>query len=121
MVKSAIRGKRGQAFLKEMAAVLDAMPDKYLAPESLRTEEGEVCAIGSVLVARGMSPEQIAKIDPDESEVVANIAGIAECLAREIMYENDEAVWRHDDPDAGFKRWRWMRNWVEKNLKGEKA
>jgi len=27
-VQSAIRGKRGQAFLKELAAAMDAMPEK---------------------------------------------------------------------------------------------
>lgn len=34
-VKSALRGKRGQAFLKEALAVLDAMPDKRLVANDL--------------------------------------------------------------------------------------
>ena len=35
-VASAIRGKRGQAFLREMAEAMDAMPDKRLIAHDLR-------------------------------------------------------------------------------------
>lgn len=116
MVASAIRGKRGQAFLRELAAALDAMPDKWLAPESLVTGEGEVCAIGSVLVARGATVDELRSIDPEDSRVVARAANIAECLAREIMYQNDECIWQDDAQDAGRKRWEWMRKWVDSKL-----
>jgi hypothetical protein len=34
-VKSAIRGKKGQAFLKELLSALDAMPEKKLIAEEL--------------------------------------------------------------------------------------
>lgn len=33
-VRSAIRGKRGQAFLRELIAALDAMPEKALITEN---------------------------------------------------------------------------------------
>ena len=36
-VTSAIRGKRGQEFLREMAAAMDAMPEKSLSQKSLNT------------------------------------------------------------------------------------
>jgi hypothetical protein len=35
VVKSAIRGKKGQAFLKELLSALDAMPEKKLIAEEL--------------------------------------------------------------------------------------
>jgi hypothetical protein len=41
-VTSSIRGKRGQAFLREMRDALDAMPEKRLAPDAL-VRGGEVC------------------------------------------------------------------------------
>lgn len=50
-VKSAIRGKRGQAFLREMLEALDALPRKSLSANSF-TKGGEICALGSVAVKR---------------------------------------------------------------------
>ena len=46
-VKSAIRGKRGQSFLRELRDALDAMPIKKLISDDL-VRDGEVCAIGAV-------------------------------------------------------------------------
>ena len=46
-VASAIRGQRGQAFLREMLSALDAMPEKRLISEELE-RDGEVCAMGAV-------------------------------------------------------------------------
>ena len=44
-IKSAIRGKRGQAFLREMLDALDALPQKRLVPNVLQeaewSEDGE--------------------------------------------------------------------------------
>ena len=46
-VSSAIRGKRGQAFLKEMIQALEAMPVKKLIAKEL-SDHGQVCALGAV-------------------------------------------------------------------------
>ena len=114
-VASAIRGKRGQAFLREMLAALDALPEKKLVSEELELD-GQVCAIGSVGLARGIDMSQI---DPHDPHTVANVFGINEKLAREIVYENDECGWR-DTPEMRFER---MRKWVVSNLRdgGDKA
>lgn len=113
-VESAIRGKRGQALLKEMRDALDAMPQKSLITHDLVDDEGQVCALGCVAVARGIDT---SKIDPEEPEQVAKALGIAEALAREIAYENDEywAPWQ--ECDDGTRRWQYMRKWVERNIK----
>jgi hypothetical protein len=110
-VNSAIRGKRGQAFLREMVAALDAMPVKELAADSLRYEDGSVCALGAVAVARGVDVEPL---DPYDMVTVAATFGLAPAMAREIVYENDEGVWRTETP-AG--RWQRMRNWAESLLR----
>ena len=110
-VKSAIRGKRGQAFLREMATALDAMPDKSLIAEELE-QDGEVCALGAVGKARGID---MGPIDPEEYEVVSKTFGIPDALAREIMYEND-CDWRDETPQ---QRWERIRNWVDKQIKKE--
>lgn len=110
-VASAIRGRRGQAFLREMLAALDALPEKKLVAEELELD-GQVCAIGSVGLAHGIDMSQI---DPHDADTVANVFGINEKLAREIVYENDEGGWR-DTPEMRFER---MRKWIVSNLRDE--
>jgi hypothetical protein len=108
-VASAIRGKRGQAFLREMLEALDALPEKKLVSDELEME-GQVCAIGSVGRARGID---MAEIDPHDYSTVAGKFGISEALAREIVYVNDEDGWRRDTPEQRFDR---VRKWIIKNL-----
>src|SRR6195256_714333 len=85
-VGRAIKGKRGQAFLSELAAALDAIPEKALIRNELINEHGEVCAIGAVCKARSMD---VSRIHEDEPEDVARAVGIARSMAAEIAYEND--------------------------------
>jgi hypothetical protein len=106
-VASAIRGKRGQDFLREMAAALDALPEKLLIAEELE-KDGEVCALGAVGKARGI---YMGSIDPEEREDVALAFGIPKALACEIMYENDD-YWK----ETPQHRWQRMRDWVQKQL-----
>lgn len=109
-VKAAIKGKRGQALLREMLTALDAIPDKRLIEEELKAPGGgDVCALGAVGLRRNMD---LDAIDPGDYEQVARAFGIAESLAREIMYENDEGGWR-ETPE---QRWARMRTWVMAQL-----
>jgi hypothetical protein len=104
-VKSAIRGKRGQEFLRETLAALDAMPEKKLAKEVL-VAGGEVCAMGATAQARGLD---MSGVDEYDREAVARRLGISEALAAEIAYENDEGRW-NETPE---QRWNRMRDWVQ--------
>lgn len=90
-VKQAIRGARGQAMLRELVQALDALPDHRLAADSLVTPDGDYCTLGALGRARGMD---MAEIDPEDREAVAQAFGVAEALAAEIMWLNDEM---HDD------------------------
>jgi hypothetical protein len=110
MVASAIRGKRGQKFLQDLLAALDAMPKKRLIADELEAD-GEVCAIGSLGRARGLD---MNNIDPKDPPQVASAFNIAECLAQEVVYENDEGSWHDETPE---KRWERMRTWVAKQIK----
>lgn len=139
-VNSAIKGKRGQAFLRELLAALDAMPDKRLAEGDLEVD-GDFCALGVIGKARGID---ISNIDTEDYGRLSSVFGISEALAREIMWENDESVdnfkredfelcgpvrpWQMKtvwqivpDPDAQKKRWQYMRSWVQANLKEPKC
>lgn len=126
-VASAIRGKRGQAFLREMLEALDAMPEKKLIANDLEVADGSVCAIGAVGKARGVD---MSALDPEDYERVASAFGINEKLAQEIVYINDESAWWETDETGkairegdSFKRitpegrWRRVRAWVSSQIK----
>ncbi len=109
-VASAFRGKRGQAFLREMLAALDALPEKKLLTHDLINAEGAVCALGAVGKARGLD---MAKIDPEDHDTVAGQFDVAHAMACEIMYENDE-FWQPESPEGRFYR---MRRWIEGEIR----
>lgn len=113
-VERAIHGKRGQRFLRELAAALDAMPEKLLISGELINGEGGCCAIGSVCQARGLD---VSGIDYEDAETVAKLIGVARSMAAEIAYENDEAGHPLESP---AKRWERIRKWVDGNLAKEK-
>jgi hypothetical protein len=111
-VASAIRGRRGQTFLKEMLAAFDAMPEKKLVAWELE-KGGEVCAIGAVGKARGVD---MAKLDPEDRDAVGAAFGISPAMACEIVFMNDEANYNSETPEARFAR---MRQWVSSQIKPE--
>lgn len=103
-VASAVRGRRGQAMLRRLRAALDAMPEKRLIAEDLIDDRG-CCALGAVARMEGID---VSDLDPTNAPAVAARFDIAESLAREIVYVNDESrdgdwliqvgsVWQHQD------------------------
>lgn len=109
-VASALRGKRGQAFLKELLADLDALPVKRLIGNDLRAA-GEVCALGCVGAARGI---ELEKLDPEDYDKLAETFGIAQQLVREVEWINDEAGSYTETPEV---RWERVREWVARHIK----
>ena len=114
MVKSAIRGKRGQSFLRELAAEMDKMPVKELIAEELVRPDGQCCTIGVVCKSRGLD---VAKIDVGEPDQVSAAVGIASCLAAEIENENDDGFWHYErNTETPAERWVRMRKWVDQRI-----
>lgn len=110
-VASALRGSRGQRFLRELIAALDAMPVKELIAEEFQNEDGsQVCALGALGQVKGID---LIGLDPYDHEAISNAFDIAPQLAAEVMFENDEL--RHQEP---VDRWRRVRRWAESHLKG---
>ncbi|MDE1904980.1 MAG: hypothetical protein KGH75_00835 [Rhodospirillales bacterium] len=103
-VASAARGRRGQQFLRDLVAALDAMPEKRLITGEIQNDSG-VCAIGSVGLRRGID---LAAIDPENWEAVGQIFDIAEPLVREVFYLNDEAF----GGKTPEQLWQRMRDWA---------
>jgi hypothetical protein len=126
-VASAIRGKRGQAFFKEMLAALDALPVKRLVANELEApdlivcshwglfETKSVCAIGAVGKTRGVD---MSDLDPEDYEFVAHKFGIARAMAQEVVYVNDEDGPYKETPEARFAR---VRKWVEGKIREPEA
>lgn len=143
--RNALRGKRGQAFLRELLTTLDAMPDKRLA-RGVLYHEGAACALGQVITRRISEGQPVAGIasleelqlkagedDEDEArertEEIGVGLGIPLALVRLVAWENDEAgwgYWRRDGAggaveDEDQMRWRQVREWAQRNLQGTEA
>lgn len=110
-VKSAMEGRRGQAFLKELLAAMDALPEPKLIAGELE-EDGAVCAIGSVGRARGLD---MSGLDPEDSDGVAAKFGIAAAMAREIVFENDDE-WGFSGNETPEQRFTRVRKWVAQQI-----
>ncbi|MDE2469410.1 MAG: hypothetical protein KGL35_11855 [Bradyrhizobium sp.] len=131
-VASAIRGKRGQSFLRELVAALDAMPEKRLIAHNLIVSPADtygpppewqfyrdikadsecgVCAIGAVGVKRGVN---LYSLDPDNYNSIADAFGIAPQLVQEIECINDDTWFGANTPEA---RWQRVRDWAAARIK----
>lgn len=113
-VASAIKGKRGQAFLREMLTALDALPEKRLIAGELE-HKGEVCAIGSVGKLRSLDMDQLDSGEPDQ---VAAAFGVSEALVKEIAFINDDDFGYRDSPEDRFSM---VRRWVVQNIRQAQA
>ena len=111
-VERSINGQRGQEFLRELAESMDAMQDKILISGSLIDEQGHVCAIGVICKARGVDVSRVDYYDPRS---VGKAVGIAQSMAAEIEYMNDE--WWPLSGESPQQRWLRMREWVGENLR----
>lgn len=118
-VASAIRGKRGQAFLHELQQALDAMPTKRLIAHELKRDAPafippefatpNVCALGAVGMRRGV---ELSALDPEDYDKLAEVFGIAHQLVQEIEWLNDE-WWGCDSLE---QRWQRVRDWCVANM-----
>jgi len=139
-VKSATRGKRGQAFLRDLLAALDSMPSKRLIAGNLEFDGrpefpypnpwediivggdelvtgrgevvhvGEVCALGALGQARGLD---MTKLSVDDPEFIADAFGVAHQLAREIIWVNDDDC-KGASPEERFAS---VRAWVARQIR----
>ena len=113
-VASAIRGKRGQALLKELLCALDEMPDKKLYPNSFQNESGGFCALGVLGNKKGIQITDLGNADYGcNQREVGKRFNIAYQLASEIMYMNDEGCRYYATPE---QRWEDMRKWITENI-----
>jgi hypothetical protein len=105
-----MRGKRGQALLRDLVTALDEMPEKRLVRGVLE-QEGSVCALGAVCKKRGVPMPEIERDDdPGEwAETLGATLDIAEQLAAQVMWVNDEYGRHNETPE---ERWGTVRRWA---------
>lgn len=123
-VASAIRGKRGQRFIRDLITALDAMPEKKLIEGAFQTDGG-CCAAGAVGRLRGVD---MSGLNPPEDDLeyydakewnipAAEVLDVAVPLIAEVEWVNDEGYsWRGDD-DGDEARWKRVRDWATRQLK----
>lgn len=112
-VMSGLRGRRGQALLRDIAAFMDAMPEKILVEGELVAKDGCVCALGAAARQRGVD---VSNVDPYDPQTVASRLNVSESLAREVTWINDECGHYAETPKV---RWMRVRAWVDHHLKEE--
>lgn len=108
-VERAMKGKRGQAFFRDLITALDAMPEKRLVSGDLETHEGAVCALGALGRHRRVDMSQLDTYDHDG---LGTAFGIAKVLAAETMFENDESGCKTPE-----ERWQHIRDWADSQLR----
>lgn len=123
-VVRAIRGKRGQRLLRELRAALEAMPKRELYPNAFEPAPGQFCALGALAAQKGIPTDGLVRPlyadDPDgevecDNDEVARRFDIAESLAREIQWKNDEDAFR----ESPVQRWERVHRWVLRNIREE--
>lgn len=90
--------------------------DEYrerIVERDTQAREGDVCALGAVGRMRGID---MSGLDPDDSESVAAAFNIADPLAREIVWVNDEGGPARETPEH---RWQRVRQWVANQIKDQ--
>ncbi len=105
-----LKGKQGQAELRQLRDALLALPDKRLILGLLINPEGEVCAVGAYARHKGLDLE---KFDPEEeTDVVGITAGMPRLVAWKVVEMNDK---RFDylTPEMRYTK---MLEWVERQL-----
>ncbi len=111
-VNRAFNGKRGQKFFKDLLVALEAMPVKELIDETL-VAEGKFCTLGVICNAKGVD---LNKINDEDHKLLAKELDIAECLSREVVWENDDAG-PYNETDA--QRWERVHGWVKEQIRLE--
>lgn len=110
-VRRAINGQKGQARLRELRDVLEAMPVKALAA-GVFIKGAEACALGEWALAKLGSNAALAEavdgFDGDDSETADLLRpfGWPRLVVMDLIYENDHIEMMHDPDHLPWHRWR---------------
>ena len=134
-VANALRGRRGQAVLRELREALLGLPQPRLIVGAL-VREGEVCALGALAGRRLAAGPLTLKGCGDETRIATSLAeleamvgqeaqdefsimefgrqmGLTGALSWAVAFENDEGSWNRETPEQTFRR---VLYWVDRQL-----
>lgn len=126
--RRALKGRKGQAFLKEMEEALVALPMKKLI-EGRICEAGQVCAMGAFALKRRRDAGADIKAaldwleaeDPGEGDATETALfskkhfGVMECLSFEMAWVNDDDNGvKQADEDRYERVLKWVRSRIKK-------
>jgi hypothetical protein len=116
---SAIRGKRGQRFIRDLVQALDALPLPELAAGALEDEEtGCCCAFGAVRRFRGADAVPLWFHPMEEDMTPDNLAepfNVSETLAWAVVQANEDGMTGNDE-STRRRRWKQVRYWAVRQL-----
>lgn len=84
-----LKGKAGQAILRELEAALLALPSKRLIAGNLVDAHGEVCAIGALAEHRGEITDDMIGQGEYDMEEVGIALGMPRLVAWKVVEMND--------------------------------
>ncbi len=102
--RRSLKGRKGQAELRELEAALLALPAKQLIKDTLDDDDGGVCAIACYAKYKGLDLKKFDR--EDESDEVGIAAGMPPLVAWTVVELNDiimDVVW--EVADGPLNRW----------------
>jgi hypothetical protein len=118
-LRSAIRGKRGQQFLRDLVQALDALPSPELAAGALEDEKtGCCCAFGAVRRFRGADAVPLWFHPMEEDMTPDNLAepfNVSKTLAWAVVQANEDGMIGNDESKRRL-RWKQVRDWAVRRL-----
>jgi hypothetical protein len=118
-LRSAIRGERGQRFIRDLVQALDALPLPDLAAGALEDEEtGCPCAFGAVRRFRGADAVPLWFHPMEEDVTPDNLAkpfNVSKTLAWAVVQVNEDGMIGNDEETRRL-RWKRVRDWAVRRL-----
>lgn len=126
-LERSLKGKKGQASLRELEFALLALPEKRLITDELENLKGEVCALGALARFKGKENPKTAKVletdddayyfdDDDRMETasveLAATMGVPKMVALAIVYVNDDE-WQPLTPEQRYDK---VLKWTRRQL-----
>lgn len=111
--RRSLNGRAGQEALRDLESALLAMPEKRLIVDDLAVD-GEVCAVGALMRARGVPQGRLEEIsgDDDTDVLAAKEARVPRLVGWKLVELNDYEL-EHVTPEQRYER---VLDWVRERL-----
>lgn len=120
-----LKGKAGQAALRELETALLALPEKRLIADKLQAPDGEVCALGALGRFKGVEvpistdnnyndDDCLERLEQEEAVIQFGVdLGVPYMVSVAIVERNDGGSYFDDTPEGRYTA---MLTWVQRQL-----